>query len=486
MMRSFCLEPRQLPPAAAASIRRLQPLFHKLYVGLARDVDFLSAALAPPSTSAGGSSSSSNCAWLEHELATFRELAPSAAAKPHLLLPNSVYLQPAAGSALDPGLDRADDAQALTLSVGNVQAGEPYQMQLVHTLQCAEHGESVQSGPLRHVCRTLAQAARLVHPSAPCVAILAKPLELLALRTRCDVRGLGESLRTEHGVQTVLYLSIDELAQATVSDQTGDLCLGPHRISVVYIRYDFSHPFGEHVRAGDEQVMHAGERGALLQREWRAVEAMERSTAVLSSSLGSRLAHRRRVQHALVSQPGALERFVNDDEARMLRAVLPMQWAVGGDGYESEAAEARARFEADPERFVAKSALRPRTGSNATQDRKASGGVTLTSAESIRQVLASPAAAWFLLYPKVTPQPHNAHIVHDGGVHQFDMDDTPAASEVAAYGTYLSAPLDDGGEVLVDACAGLGARTRPADPAHPLAAGLGYGALSCVAVDDGS
>ena len=46
------------------------------------------------------------------------------------------------------------------------------------------------------------------------------------------------------------------------------------------------------------------------------------------------------------------------------------------------------------------------------------------------------------------------------------------------YSVYLFIP-----QVIIDRLAGLGARTRPADPSHPLAAGLGYGALSCVAVD---
>ena len=57
-----------------------------------------------------------------------------------------------------------------------------------------------------------------------------------------------------------------------------------------------------------------------------------------------------------------------------------------------------------------------------------------------------------------------------------------AASELAAFGAYLSAPPDDGAAVLIDTVAGLGARTRPAEASHPLASGLGYGALSCVAV----
>ena len=392
MIRSFCLGPRHVPPITASRIRRLQPLFHKLYEGVANDVDFLCTALAPSTSSSDSGSSSSgstSCAWLEHELNIFRALAPWAASKPRLLLPNSVYLQPEANTG-------SEDAPEVVLSVGNVQAGEPYQLQLVHTLQRAEHGADVQSGPLHDVCIALAQAARLVHPSAPCVAILAKPLDQLALRTRCDVRGVGERLRTQHGIATVLYLSIDDLTDATVDASTRDLCLGPHRISTVYIRYDFSHPFGAHVPDVADGLLADNQRAAYLRREWLAVEAMERSRAVLSSSLGSRLAHRRRVQHALLAEPDALERFVSAPEAVELRRVLPRQWALGGAASHShEAKEARDLFEAYPTGFVAKSALRPRTGSKATQDRTASGGVTLTAPDPIRALLASPAAEWF-------------------------------------------------------------------------------------------
>ena len=53
-------------------------------------------------------------------------------------------------------------------------------------------------------------------------------------------------------------------------------------------------------------------------------------------------------------------------------------------------------------------------------------------------------------------------------------------SEVATFGVFVSS--SGGGEELRNEAAGVGARTRPADPAHPHATGLGYGALSCVQV----
>jgi len=86
-------------------------------------------------------------------------------------------------------------------------------------------------------------------------------------------------------VPTVLYVGVAELAQAHV-DAAGDLRLGDHAVSLVYSRFDFSHPFGAH------QAQAEPEEGAVW-REWAVVEAMECSRAVMSSSLSSRLAHRR-------------------------------------------------------------------------------------------------------------------------------------------------------------------------------------------------
>ena len=100
------------------------------------------------------------------------------------------------------------------------------------------------------------------------------------------MRGVGDRLRSAHGVPTVLYVGVAELAQAHV-DAAGDLRLGDHAVSLVYSRFDFSHPFGAHQAQAEE-----GEEGAVW-REWAVVEAMECSRAVMSSSLSSRLAHRR-------------------------------------------------------------------------------------------------------------------------------------------------------------------------------------------------
>ena len=213
MQRTITLSPYCVPSRALGRLRALQPIMQKLYAAVARDSDFLHAAL-------GGSA---GCAWCAEELAVFRRVESHANAKPLLLLPNSVFLWP----------DGDDDA-APVLSVGNVQAGEPHQLELVHALQSAEHAD-VEGGPLATACATLAAAARLVHPSRQCVAVVTKPAERLAVRTRLDVLGVGARLQREHGVDTVLYVSMDDLGRARL-DASGDLMLDGHRISVLYSR----------------------------------------------------------------------------------------------------------------------------------------------------------------------------------------------------------------------------------------------------------
>ena len=495
MLRSFCLDPTPISRGTRAARTRLQPLFHKLYDGVARDVDFLQAALEPLSR---------RCVWCAHEAEALGRLGPRALAKPRLLLPNSVYLQP-----------EGDETSAGVLTVGNVQAGEPYTLELVLGQQrsseaCEARAVAPEAGPLHEVCAALAAAARLVHPSDPCVAILAgkagQPRDALALRTRLDIRGVGETLLRHHGVSAVLYPTIDDLAAATLERGSRDLLLGDRRVSCVYSRYDFSHPYGRLLTPRDAQAGATTPLGDALRREWRAIDAMESSSAVLSSDLGSRLAHRRAAQLALC-RDGGVERFLDADEAAAMRAALPKQWALGGGGGGSEAAEAaeaRQLFALNPDGYVAKPVLRPRTGSDATQNRLASGGTPVTAAAALRALLDPPAsggaegaggeraaadgpsvdATHYVMYPKVDASVHEARIVHASRVVTLR-----AVAEVCAFGAYLTAPPADGGgggggggEVLINAVAGFGARTRPADATHNLAAELGYGALSGCAV----
>ena len=122
MLRSFSLAPRRLPRREVARLAALQPSFNRLYDAVARDVDFVAEALGP---------AASACAWNATEMAVYQRVAPRQATKPRLLLPNSVFLECCA----DDATDAASGERRFVLSVSNVQAGEPYQIQLVHDYQ---------------------------------------------------------------------------------------------------------------------------------------------------------------------------------------------------------------------------------------------------------------------------------------------------------------------------------------------------------------
>ena len=99
--------------------------------------------------------------------------------------------------------------------------------------------------------------------------------------------------------------------QSPLSSQSPALSSRGHGLRR-YVRYDFSHPFGEHLDRADPRLL-AGDAADMLRREWDVIHTLERSRAVLSSRLGSRLAHRRRVQLALASTPGAVEKYLGND-----------------------------------------------------------------------------------------------------------------------------------------------------------------------------
>ncbi len=453
MLRSFTLAPHRVPKETLLTIAKAQQAFNAYHVAAAHDDTLLHNALAPLAALDS---------WSRRELQAHRATASTARAKPMLLLPNCIFQQHA-----------ADDA-SLTCTCANVQAGEPYQLQLVHALHAAD-APGVQGGPLAAVCRALERAARLVHPSAPCVVMVAKPTERLALRTRIDLRGVGEQLATLHGVR-VLYASMRELAAARL-DGSGDLVLGGERISVVYSRYDFSHPWGRFSPSPVDD-----DASAELDAEWGTVERMESSNAILSSSLAFRLAHRRAVQHESVRR-GGLERLLPPDEAATLRRLLPRQWALADDEERDEVSRLLAR---EPDGYVAKNILRPRTGSGATQSRTDTAGDIISSPHAVAALLRDEVRrSCFVVYPRVEPPSFATTVMHNGEAHELE-----SISEVASYGCVLddrprvganAAETMCGGEKLqVNDFIGVGARTRPASSEHPLASVLGYGALSTV------
>ena len=416
---------------------------------------------------------------VRRELQAYNDSLQYIKSKPTLFLPNSIYLSTAEESS--------QKEDCYTCIVTNVQAGEPFQLQLAHDFQRATHASGLQKTPLFKVTKILARAARLIHKDNPVIAILSKPAESLALRTKGDVVGVSARLQDVEEIPTVLYVSMLDLSTAKL-DFNNDLIYKGHKISVVYCRYDFSHPSGTFDTNPSDDAQASPVAWA---KEWEAIEKMERSTAIISSNIGCRLAVRRRTHYALVTEKDALRKFLDEKDADLVRSVLPDQWSLDPlDGQEA-IEKARSMFEAKPDEFVAKNVLRPRTGSGKTQDRTLSGGMILKSEKEIRELFLNPSKArHYILYRKIKPKTHDSILHHENNV--YNLKDS-AISELAMYGAYLS--LNDEGkgnsngygyaakDVFENSLAGIGSRTTilPCVDSE-LAKSLGYGAISAVHV----
>lgn len=146
MQRAFTLSPHVLTRASLRHLAALQPTFNQLYDAVARDVDFVSSALAAPS-----------CAWQTRELEVFCQVAPRQSLKPRLLLPNSIFLE--------------SDSGDLLLTVGNVQAGEPFQvaspLRLCRSLPVLTAAYSGEGADMPPACRTASPRSHAPAHRAP-------------------------------------------------------------------------------------------------------------------------------------------------------------------------------------------------------------------------------------------------------------------------------------------------------------------------------
>jgi hypothetical protein len=152
----------------------------------------------------------------------------------------------------------------------------------------------------------------------------------------------------------------------------------------------------------------------------------------------------------------------------------------------SEVKALQEMVEANPDAFVAKNVLRPRTGSDKTQNRLASGGALVEDPSGLRALFeinkttGELAGKHHVLYRKIGLEQHDASIAHDGEVYSLERGNHGGVtSEVCTYGAYLA---DAQNNVLESREIGVGVRTKPADLNHPLTKALGYGAVSCCLV----
>ena len=132
MLRSFSKTPLQLPREELNILKSLQPILHRLYDSIALDKHFIVNAFKPMTA---------ECEWIKQEIAVYERCHRAQELKPRLSLPNFVYM--AHNVCMEDG-DEDSVTVPYTLSVSNVQAGGPFQAELVRSFQHA----TMDGGPM--------------------------------------------------------------------------------------------------------------------------------------------------------------------------------------------------------------------------------------------------------------------------------------------------------------------------------------------------
>jgi hypothetical protein len=110
-------------------------------------------------------------------------------------------------------------------------------------------------------------------------------------------------LQDVEGIPTVIFVSMHDLEQAQLN-AVGDLVLGDNTISLIYSRYDFSHPNGTFDTNPNDDAVNSP---VAWSSEWRTIEKIEQSNAIMSSNIGCRLAVRKRTHYALNRQGNSID-----------------------------------------------------------------------------------------------------------------------------------------------------------------------------------
>ena len=353
-------------------------------------------------------------------------------------------------------------------------------------------------------CATIAAAARLVHPSRQCVAVVTKR------RSACSARAPRRA-RAARGCSASTAWTPCCTSRWTIRrarlDASGDLMLDGHRISVLYFevrrargqrrraadcgailrrpihharRYDFSHPSGSYLDA-------AGAAALEQWSEWPTIERIEASNAVLSSDLdvGWRTDGWRSTRSAAAAASSAFYR-----RRKRPRCAACYRGSGRSATHQNARRRASSSTRAAPEpssrriccgraraptarRTATRPAARRRRGRRGDRRPRGVGGRCDVGAIRVVRTGDRAHARGRPRPPRRPPPPPARNL---GG---RELRRAPRAARAAAGAAADGdGEGDEGGGVNVHA--GFGARTRPAAADHPLAAELGYGALGCV------
>ncbi|CAE8693997.1 unnamed protein product, partial [Polarella glacialis] len=286
------------------------------------------------------------CEDVERHIARVKAAKP----KPRLYIPYTVYI-----------FD-VETKKPVCVNM-NTAGGEPVAME--HAVRLARlWRDDIADGPRCAITKALATATRLVHPEHPCAAIYTMHWDVLAsskfTQSSLALVEMAAHLREVYGIGVVFLTMRDVIDKSTINDD-GDLCFGGRCISTIYppsmtTSDDLNgHPTGRFV--SNEEMF--GSFRAQVDDEWAALDKIEASTAVMAHCwLGGKV---RPLWHHLLSQKGALNMFVDENDAKKLRGVMPEQFPLSAKLFPAEAEIAMAQLKAsDAEKIVAVNVLRPR------------------------------------------------------------------------------------------------------------------------------
>lgn len=249
---------------------------------------------------------------------------------------------------------------------------------------------------VQEIAAGIAHAVQLHHASNPVVVCIVLPGET----NIADQRMLEYTLWENHHVLMIRRTLLDMHSRAQVS-QEGNLTIDGQNVALVYFRagYDPRHYSSD--------------------KEWEALEKMERSMAIKCPCVASHLAGCKKIQQ-LMALPGVLEKFLSEQEAADLRSCFTGLWGLERDDDETKAVIADAI--AHPENYV----LKPQ---------REGGGNNLWNKEMTEKLSTATVAerSAFILMQRIKPRPAISPMMREGAVTVTDC-----LSELGIFGVLVS------------------------------------------------
>uniref|UniRef100_A0A914HZK4 Glutathione synthetase n=1 Tax=Globodera rostochiensis TaxID=31243 RepID=A0A914HZK4_GLORO len=274
------------------------------------------------------------------------------------------------------------------------------------------------------------------------------PLAIIVFMSYTKVQGIFDQRLVEYEIEKfskqqikIVRLTLEECGKKLILDPNdSSLSYNGRKVAVIYQRnfvYEWDWP---------------------TEKEWDIRRKLERSTAILTTKVGSNLAASKKVQQVL-AEPGMLERFLPDVKEEMIQSVRKTfagLWGLNKDDAETRAVIKRAIEH--PEKFVLK-ANRDGVGNNFWDEQLAKKLRTLSQKER----------AGLILMEKLEPlRVTNYSIRPRGGTSQFES----MVSELGINGYFLGNAKTMG--TLDNVPRGHMLRTKPVD-AREGGVGIGIG-----------